>query len=384
MALNAPDTTVTIDGVDFTNNTIDFITIGYGRSVVWEQARASYAQISLFNPTNTNWPFDLNSTVVVTTKNATGTNRTLFTGKINSFTGGISATGDVSTIGVVNIIALGPFAQMSRTLVGGSGYSKEYDDDRMTNILTEAGVAIDVIDTPGVYEFEAYAAEFNDAYSLATKYADMAFAYLYETTSAEVGYANESRRTVEVQTYGYDLLPLDYINAFSLSSEKTSSDVINDVFLTYKANASKTATSATSIATYGKIAANIVTELENGVEAQYQADRYINLKAIPETNLNTFTIELLNPNITNADVDILLQLYMGKPIEIDNLPNSIIHTSYTGFVEGWKWNIGRTAISLDVNSTSSIFSITPTRWQDVNASLIWSAVNPALQWAQYN
>jgi len=384
MALNAPDTTVTIDGVDFTNNTIDFITIGYGRSVVWEQARASYAQISLFNPTNTNWPFDLNSTVVVTTKNATGTNRTLFTGKINSFTGGISATGDVSTIGVVNIIALGPFAQMSRTLVGGSGYSKEYDDVRMTNILTEAGVAIDVIDTPGVYEFEAYAAEFNDAYSLATKYADMAFAYLYETTSAEVGYANESRRTVEVQTYGYDLLPLDYINAFSLSSEKTSSDVINDVFLTYKANASKTATSATSIATYGKISANIVTELEKAVEAQYQADRYINLKAIPETNLNTFTIELLNPNITNADVDILLQLYMGKPIEIDNLPNSIIHTSYTGFVEGWKWNIGRTAISLDINSTSSIFSITPTRWQDVNASLIWSAVNPALQWAQYN
>jgi hypothetical protein len=212
----------------------------------------------------------------------------------------------------------------------------------------------------------------------------MAFAYLYETTSAEVGYANESRRTVEVQTYGYDLLPLDYINAFSLSSEKTSSDVINDVFLTYKANASKTATSATSIATYGKISANIVTELEKAVEAQYQADRYINLKAIPETNLNTFTIELLNPNITNADVDILLQLYMGKPIEIDNLPNSIIHTSYTGFVEGWKWNIGRTAISLDINSTSSIFSITPTRWQDVNASLIWSAVNPALQWAQYN
>jgi hypothetical protein len=384
MALNAPDTTVTIDGVDFTNNAIDFITIGYGRSVVWEQARASYAQISLFNPTNTNWPFDLNSTVVVTTKNATGTNRTLFTGKINSFTGGISATGDVSTIGVVNIIALGPFAQMSRTLVGGSGYSKEYDDVRMTNILTEAGVAIDVIDTPGVYEFEAYAADFNDAYSLATKYADMAFAYLYETTSAEVGYANESRRTVEVQTYGYDLIPLDYINAFSLSSEKTSSDVINDVFLTYKSNASKTATSATSIATYGKIAANILTELENGVEAQYQADRYINLKAIPETNLNTFTIELLNPNITNADVDILLQLYMGKPIEIDNLPNSIIQTSYTGFVEGWKWNIGRTAISLDINSTSSIFSITPTRWQDVNASLIWSAVNPALQWAQYN
>lgn len=384
MALNAPDTTVSIDGVDFTNNSIDFITIGYGRSVVWEQARASYAQISLYNPADTNWSFDLNSTVVITTKNATGTDRTLFTGKINSFTGAISATGAVSTVGLVNIIALGPFAKMSRTLVGGSGYAKEYDDVRMTNILTEAGVSIDVVDTPGVYEFEAYTAEFNDAYTLATKYADMAFAYLYETTSGEVGYANESHRTIEVQTYGYDVLPLDYINAFSLSSEKTSSDVVNDIYLTYKANASKTASSASSIATYGRVAANITTELENGTEAQYQADRYITLKALPETNLNAFSIELLNPNISNADVDILLQIYMGKAIQINDLPNSLIHTDYKGFVEGWKWNISRTTISLEVNSTSSIFSITPTRWQDVNAALIWSAVDPTLQWAQYD
>ena len=384
MALNAPDTTVSIDGVDFTNNSIDFITIGYGRSVVWEQPRASYAQISLFNPSNTNWAFDLNSTVVITTKNATGTDRTLFTGKINSFTGGIANTGSVATVGLVNIIALGPFAQMSRTLVGGSGYAKEYDDDRMTNILTEAGVSIDVVDTPGVYEFEAYTAEFNDAYTLATKYADMAFAYLYETTSGEVGYANESHRTIEVQTYGYDVLPLNYINAFSLSSEKTSSDVVNDVYLTYKANASKTASSASSIATYGRVAANITTELENGTEAQYQADRYITLKALPETNLNAFSVELLNPNISNADVDILLQIYMGKAIQINDLPNSLIHTDYKGFVEGWNWNISRTSISLEVNSTSSIFSITPTRWQDVNAALIWSAVDPALQWSQYD
>jgi hypothetical protein len=384
MALNAADTTVSIDGVDFTNNSIDFITIGYGRSVIWQQARSSYAQISLFNPSDTNWSFDLNSTVVITTKNATGTDRTLFTGKINSFSGSINATGDVATIGVVNIIALGPFAKMSRTLIGGSGYPKEYDDDRMNAIFTEAGVTIDVVDTPGVYEFEAYTAAVTDAYTLSTKYADMAFGYIYETTSGEVGYANESRRTVEVQTYGYDVLPLNYINAYSLSSEKSSADVVNDIYLTYKANASKTASSASSIATYGRIAANISTELENGTEAQYQADRYITLKALPETNLNAFSVELLNPNISNADVDILLQIYMGKPIQINDLPNSIIHADYKGFIEGWSWSISRTAISLTINSTSSLFSITPTRWQDVSATLVWSAVNPALQWSQYD
>jgi hypothetical protein len=75
---------------------------------------------------------------------------------------------------------------------------------------------------------------------------------------------------------------------------------------------------------------------------------------------------------------------MGKAIKIEDLPNSIIHTDYEGFVEGWKWSISRTGITLEINSTSSIFSITPTRWQDVSATLVWSAVNPALQWSQYN
>lgn len=384
MALNAPDTTVSIDGVDFSNNAINFITIGQGRQQVWEQARSSYAQISLYNPTNTNWPFDLNSTVVITSKNASGVNRTLFTGTINSYQGSIAATGEVATVGLVQITALGSLAKMSRILVGGSGYAKEYDDDRMFNILTEAGISIDTVDTPGVYEFEAYTGGVSDAYTLATKYADMAFGYIYETTTGEVGYANESRRTVDVAANGYDTIPNNYINAYSLSSEKTSADVVNDIYLSYKANASKTSSSGGSIATYGKIAANITTELENAVEAQYQADRYIALKAYPETNLSAFSIELLNPNISDADVDILLQMYMGKAIKLVSLPNSIIHTDYEGFVEGWKWSISRTSISLEINSTSSIFSLTPTRWQDVDAALIWSAVNPTLQWSQYN
>jgi hypothetical protein len=384
MALTATDTTVLIDGVEYSNNTIDSITISYGRLHVWEQARSSYAQISLFNPTNINWPFDLNSTVVIKTKNATGVDRTLFTGTINSFTGSVIANGAVGQVGLVQIYALGIFAKMSRTLIGESGYPKEFDDDRMTAIFTDAGVTIDVVDTPGVYEFTTYPKETSNAYALASKYADMAFGYIYETIDGKVGYANESRRTIEVATYGYHQFPKNYIFYNSVTSEKTSADVVNDIVLSYKNDAIVSESNSGSIATYGKISANISTELENGVEAGYQAMRWITLRAIPETNLNAFNIELLNPNITNADIDVILQMYVGKPIAILGLPNSIIHTTYEGFVEGWTWNISRTSISISINSTSSIYSLTPTRWQDVDPALIWSAVDPALQWYQYN
>ncbi len=383
MALT-PQTTVLIDGVPYEGNTINQITINYGRNVVWEQPRSSYAQISLYNPTNTEWIFDLNSTVIVKTENATGTDRTLFTGKIKSIGGGMAAAGSIADVGLVEISASGVFAEMNRINIGGSNYPKEYDDDRMDRIFTEAGVSVDVVDTPGVYEFDARSGSTATSYFLASKYADMAFGYIYETTDGKVGYANESRRTVEAQTYGYWEIPQNYIQAFSITSQKTAIDVINSIYLTYGSNNSTTASSSGSITTYGEIAASILTELHNTAEAEYQASRYIALKANPETNIKAFTVALTNPNLSNADIDTFLQMYMGKPIEINDLPKSIIHTNYQGFVEGWTWSISRTNISISVNSTSSIFSLTPIRWQDVSAALTWSAVDPTIQWSNYN
>lgn len=379
----APNATVTINGVDFTGNTLNNASVNFGRSSVWEQPRASYASVEIFNPDNTNNNFEVNDSLNITLDDTAGNPITVFTGKVTSITNRMIGVGSIGEAAVTTLSAIGPMATMARAIVGTSAYPKEYDDDRLSRILTDSGVTIDTVDTPGVYEFTARSKKATDAYSLAAYYAQMAFGYIYETTDGKVGYANESRRTIEVASNGYFDIPENYILWQGIQSNKTLSDVLNSVIISYKASASVTSSSAQSIIDFGVLDAEIATELENMSEAQTIADRYITLRAFPQTNLSAFRIELDNPIIDDADIDTLLNMYMGKPIQILDLPVPILHIAYRGFVEGWSLNISRVQVFMTLISSDSTYSLAPTRWQDVNPALIWSAVDPAIRWYEY-
>jgi hypothetical protein len=379
-----PDPVVTVNGVDYTDKSLWDVQINYGRTTVWEQARAGYAIVRVVNLNDSNFNFQINDDLVVTVKNSTGTPITVFTGRVNDISNTLTNVGTTATVGVQTLSALAPFAFMARKIVGTSAYPKEYDDDRMATIFAEAGVTVDVVDTPGVYEFTARAAnQPTDAYSLSALYAGMALGYIYETTDGKVGYANESHRLNEVGITGYFEIPLNYILGQGVSSNLSLNDITNDILLTYKANATKTASDAGSIAAYGLQAGSISTELENAAEAQYQVDRYIALRANPNTNLSSFSIMLDSSNLTAADRNALLAVYMGQAIEILDLPNSILHIVYRGFVEGWQMSINQYQVSLTLTTTDSSLSIPPTRWQDVSALLQWEDVDPTLQWFAY-
>lgn len=379
-----PDPLVTIDGVDYTGKTLFGANVNFGRSNIWDQARASYATIDLINTTNTDFNIQPNDEVLIKVKNSSGVYVTLFTGKVTDLNNRMQSMGSVSFTVVQSISAIGVFADMARTIIGDVAWAKEYDDDRMTRIFTDAGVTIDIVDSPGVYEFTARAADAADAYTLAAEYAAKAFGYIYETTDGKVGYANESRRLLDVQSNGYMSLPLDYILWRGVNSSKTFTDVVNDISLIYKNNQVVTASDATSQAIYGLKTAQLTTEIETGAEAQQQADRYIVLRANPRTNLNQFSIPVDSDNISNADRDELLGMSMGKAIEIDNLPIGIKNTIYKGFVEGWSWSLTQYQAQLNLITTDYTLSVTPVRWQDVSATLIWSAVDPTIQWFQYD
>jgi hypothetical protein len=319
----APNPTVTIDGVDFTGESLWNVSVSFGRTTVWEQSRAGYATINILNANNQDFGFDMNHSVVITVENSAGTPITLFTGKISNVSNSVQSAGTNAVVAIQTISALSTFAQMARKVIGDSNWPKEFDDDRMTRIFTDAGVTIDSVDTPPVYEFTARSASPSDAYSLASTYATQAFGYIYETPTGSVGFANESRRFLAVGTSGYLLIPTDYILTNGLSSQKTLSDIMNSIILSYKANAQKTAEDATSIATYTRVAGSVTTELETGTDAQVQADRYITLRAYPRTSLSSFTIQLDSPNVTSGDLDELLTISMDTAIEITDLPLAV-------------------------------------------------------------
>lgn len=378
-----PDGTVTVDGFDFTGNTLAGVSINYGRNDVWEQARAGYAQVQILNSTGVHYNFEISDSLVIKIKDSDDVDQTVFTGKVTDISNTIQNRGNAAEVVIQTLTAVSSFADMARKVIGTTNYPKEYDDDRMSRIFTEAGVVVDMVDTPGVYEFTSRQANPADAYSLAAYYAQMAFGYIYETTDGKVGYANESHRSIEVTNNGYWNIPENYVLWQGITSNRTLNDIINSIVLSYKANATSIASDATSIATYGEVAGSIATELENLIEAGYQATRYVVLRSYPQTNLSEFVVQLDSPLISDANLDLFLSIYTGKPIQITGLPIPLLNATYQGFVEGWTLTFSQKQAQMILRTTDATLSIAPTRWQDVSASLIWSAVDPALQWSQY-
>ena len=100
--------------------------------------------------------------------------------------------------------------------------------------------------------------------------------------------------------------------------------------------------------------------------------------------MSSFTIQLDSPNVTSADLDAFLQMTMGKAVSISGLPVSLMPNNYYGFVEGWTLQVSRNQAAISLITSESSYSIQPTRWQDVSASLAWNAVGAAVQWITYD
>jgi len=378
-----PNATVIVNGVDFTNDSINFVSIRYGRDNIWNQARPGYATIEILNDTNVDNGFDMNHSVVVKVQNSTGTDVTVFTGVITSVVNSVNSSGEFGTAAIQTITAVTSMAKMSRAQIHLGNWPKELDDERMTRIFTEAGVAIDVVDTPGVYEFQANTASPGDSYTLGARYAQMAFGNIYDTTADTIGFANESRRFVYARDNGYTVIPKSNVLWRGIQSEKTLADIMNSIILNWRAG-SVLRSDATSIADYGKVEANISAELEKNADAVFQAERYIALRAIPRTSLSSFQVQLDSSTVSNALRNTLIGCYMGLPMQINNLPIAIKNTTYRGFVEGWNLRFNREQMVIEMKTSDFTYSITPTRWQDVDPADTWNSVGATVQWDTYD
>lgn len=376
-----PDASVTINGVNYDSKSLAGIQVSFGRQTIWEQPRAGYAVVNILNLTNSDFAFQPNQSVVITMNNSAGTPITIFTGKITDINNSINRAGASLKDAIQQITAVSSLANMSRVNLSGS-FPKEFDNDRMTSIINAAGVTTDTIDI-GVYEFQSVTASTSDTYTLGTKYSQMAFGYLYDTPDGKIGWANESRRFNDVTSGGYYSLNKSYLMRQNLTSSKNLTNLLNDVILSYRAG-SVTSSDATSQASYGLAAGTISTELHNLADAQLQADRYITLRATPRTNIGQLSIQLDNPNMTDADRNFLIGMNHGKAIQVTNLPTAIKNSTYRAFVEGWTLIIGKAQAAISLITSDATLSIVPTRWQDVSASLQWSGVGALVQWDTYD
>jgi len=408
MTVFTPSWKLTVNGVDYTNVTIAGLSHNAGRRDIYSQPVASYAQISIVALNNQTYSFDINDGIALQVKNSSNTYVSLFGGNITDLSVEVGNAGAAGTEIRYNIIAVGSLAKLQKTIFNDS-LSQDFDGNQILDLLDDlllnswnevpAGetwaaynptetwanaqdVGLGEVDTPGLYEMENRAVNPDTIYNIAAQIANSAFGYLYEDNQGNVGYADADHRQNYLLTNGYIELDAGHAIGKGLKTTMRSGDVRNDIYINYGNNFNQqaTATSASSIATYGYKAETINSLLHDATDAQAVADRYINQRAFPQPVFDTITFPLTNSEIDNADRDALLGVFIGMPIDLTNLPSQISEGRFQGYVEGWSWSISFNQLYLTLNVSPVGYSQVAMRWNTTPATEAWNTIDPTLTW----
>ena len=403
-----PDWKLTVAGVDYTNIAISDIAHQAGRSDIYQQPNPSYIQVSFVALSGQTLPFDINDSLSLQVKNSAGTYVNLFGGDITDLTVSVQQTGGIATVVEYSVLAMGSLVKLAKELYSGT-ISQDEDGNQIYDLLssvllgtwndvpaatTWAGydatetwanalnLGLGEIDTPGLYTMENRAAEADTIYNIASLIANSAFGYLYEDNEGNIGYADADHRQNYLLINGYVDLDARHALGQGLSTITRSGDIRNDVVINYGNNfgSQETATSATSIAIYGYKSESIQSVLHSAVDAQAVADRYINQRSIPLPAFQSITFPITNPEIDNSDRDNLLGVFMGQPLNIENLPPQISSGAFEGYVEGWSWSTRFNELFLTINLSPISYSQVAMRWDTTPDTETWNTLSPTLTW----
>lgn len=402
-----PEWNLTINGGgNYTNLTLSNLTITSGRTDIYSQPRAGYCSVEILNLDQSPIVIDINDAVSIQVKDSTGAYVNLFGGTVTDIQVEVISTGTGGINEIIRVVALGALAKLTKTLTDGV-LAKDFDGDQIYSILSEAlfntwnevpaattwatydatttwanaeNSGLGSIDQPGNYELTARSASVTDMYSLVSSLATSGLGYLYEDAQGRIGYADSTHRSQYLGDNGYVSLSGNHALARGIRTIRRSGDLRNSVTIKYKANAEESATSAESIALYGPQAEVIQTSLENGVDALSQAEFYLGIRAFPQDVFEAITFSLANPEIDNSDRDALLNVFMGLPLDITDLPSNMDGGRFQGFVEGWTFRAGYNRLDLTLNVSPTAFSLQSMRWNDVSAAETWNTLNNTLEW----
>jgi hypothetical protein len=402
-----PDWNLTINGGgSYTNLTLANLTITSGRQDIYSQPYAGYCNVEILNLDLSPIEMDINDQINIQVKDSTGTFVNLFGGYVTDIDVEVTQASSTAISERIKVVALGALSKLPKTLTEGV-LSKDFDGNQIYTILSQAlfdtwnevpaaetwagydptitwanaeNSGLGDIDQPGDYELTARSANTTDIYSLVSSLATSGLGYLYEDSQGRIGYADSTRRSSYLATNGYVDLTGNHALARGIRTSKRSGDVRNNVTITYKANAQESASNVESIGIYGQQAYQITTSLENGSDALDQAEFYLALRAFPEAQFKSITFPITSPEIDDSDRNALLNVFMGMPVNITDLPSNITNGQFQGFIEGWTFSAGYNALYLTLTVSPTAYSLQSTRWNGVSAAETWNTLSPTLEW----
>jgi hypothetical protein len=238
------------------------------------------------------------------------------------------------------------------------------------------------IDQPGDYELIARSSSKTDLYSLCTDIANSAFGVLYEDANGNIGYADQTHRQDYLAANGYTTLDANHANGLGLAATTRAGDLRNYFNIIYdnNGNQSYVAEDLTSQSIYGTYGESYTSRIKHTSDAEALADRYIELRSNPSAKFQSITFILGNPEIDDSDRDALINIFLGQPVWIQNLPPNISLGSFQGYIEGWTFRASLNNLSVTFNASPINFSQVAVKWEQVNAAETWNTINNSLTW----
>ena len=408
MTAYTPSYKVLINAVEVTDVTIANLVITSGRTDINVQPVAGYCQVQLMNLNNSSYNFTVGTSITVEVTNSVGTYVPIFGGFISDFTIAVNQAGDLGYTTTATITALGDLSKLPRIIDAGV-LSEDFDGDQIYTLLSgylfgqwnevpaaqtwatydptetwlnAVNIGLGEIDQPGDYELIARSSSNTDLYSLCTAIANSAFGVLYEDANGNIGYADQTHRQDYLAANGYTTLDANHANGLGLAATTRAGDLRNSFTIVSGTNGNHTytATDTESQTLFGVYAEQYTSRIKNNADAVLLADRYIDLRAFPYLKFQSITFVLGNPEIDNADRDALINIFLGQPVWIQNLPGNITDGSFQGYIEGWTFRASLNNLSVTFNASPINFSQVTVKWEQVNAAETWNTINTSLTW----
>ena len=402
-----PNPSVVFGGVtQYSSNNLSNINITLGRQSITDQPQPGYAKVELWTSSDTPLAsVTLSTAVQVYIDKGTSGTQQIFEGIVSDIDITLEAFGNQGSIAKYSLTCVGPLAQLQKRLVGATGYSKEFDGTRVYNILSEAyltnwsdvspiltwaglpttttwasydAVSLALInnlatnvDQPGQYELQAYSGGETNAYDLVGLAAQSGRGVLYEGGDGDLHYDDYAQRALNTPTI---TLSANDILTAGLRTSAQWSEIVNDVNLTWRAGTAN-ARDEQSIILYGQLVGTRTTQLHNSTDADNQAASFLETRSYPRVYPEGYTIPLHSPNVTDAMRDSMVAVYCGMPVSTTILP-SVFGTSFSGFVEGWNWQLTKYTAFLNLTCSSLQENYPHKTWFQITPTTTWTGYTP--------
>jgi hypothetical protein len=399
---------VRANGDTVTGVTLANLTITSGRTDINSPTPAGYCSLQLINTDNSVYSFAVNTSILIEVQDSNGDYVPLFGGRISDLRQIVTSAGSEAAVTTINITATGALIRLQRATFDGN-LAEGLDGAQITDLLddlllaswnelppaetwatydpatetwAEAGdIGLGTIDA-GEYTMASRQISDQVISNVANQIASSALGYLYEDANGNINYADASHRQDYLVANGYTDLDAAHAIGAGIGIVQRQGDIANKIILDYgnNFNSQYIAQDTDSQATYGLYAEQFSSYLKNTADVEDMGDRLIQLRAYPRYLFQSITFPLQSPEIDDADRDALLNIFMGQPVRITNLPPQMLGGEFTGYVEGWTFRASVGGLSITFNASPTEFSAVAQQWAQVNAAESWNSVLNTLEW----